>query len=217
MLMRIILVRHYKTLCNVSDEIMGWGDAPRAKDWEGDLAYVDTVLRQRRVQIDAIHCSCLERARQTAMYYARRRGISLIRDSAQLNEINYGTELVRKSKAWVAENLPLHKKDPDKDPDFVYPNGESFRQMQARSVKYILSLADRYQNNAILVIAHAGVIRGLVCHVLKLDYASSLNAAVPHKYIGDFQLTNGTTVSYDELGMPSGFVEEGNVSIATAL
>lgn len=130
----------------------------------------------------------------------------MVHDSAQLNEVNYGSALFRKSKTWVVENMPLHKRDLD----FVYPNGESFRQMQARSVGYILSLAVNQQDNVILVVAHAGVIRGLVCHFLKLDYASNLNARIPHTYIGDFQLTNGTAVSYEELGEASGIVKEGH-------
>jgi len=203
---RVIVVRHYRTLCNVSDEIMGWGDAPRARDWESDLAFIDNLLDQSQIQVDAIYSSYLERARQTAMYYAKSRGAHLIiRDTAQLNEINYGTALFRKSKAWVAKNIPWHKKDPN----LVYPKGESFRQMQARSVEYILSQEDDNQNKTILVVAHAGVIRGLVSYMLNLDFATNLSRKVSHRYIGDFQIEGGVCVRYDELGELSGFIRDG--------
>lgn len=203
--MRTIVVRHYKTLVNVWDQIMGWGDSPRAKGWERDLVYVDEVLRKKNIRLDAVHSSFLERARQTAMYHAKSRGINIIYDSAQLNEIDYGPELFRKEKTWVAQNIPKHKKDPD----FIYPKGESFRQMQERSVNHILSLAEHFRDKTILVVVHAGVIRGLICHFLGLDLASNLTRKIYHRYVGDFHIEEGTCVRYEELGAKSGFVKAG--------
>ena len=206
--MRVIVVRHYKTLGNASNQILGWGDSPRAKDWMRDLSYVDARLRACGVRVDAVFSSFLERARQTAMYYARRRGILLVRDNPALNEVNYGT-LYRKDKDWVKENVPQHKQDPD----FVYPMGESFRQMQARSVRYLLSLEERFRDKTLLVVVHAGVVRGFVCHFLGLDYAVHLKQKITHRYIGDFRIEEGACVAYDELGEPSGFVAQGVVEL----
>ena len=42
--MRVIVVRHYKTLLNASDQILGWGDAPRVAGWRADVAMVDEAL-----------------------------------------------------------------------------------------------------------------------------------------------------------------------------
>lgn len=207
--MRIILVRHYKTLINDSDQIMGWGDAPRAQDWEADLAFVDKMLVERQVQIDAIYSSILERARQTARYFARSRRIHLIHDTPALNEVNYGI-LYRKPKSWVTENIPQYKTDPD----FVYPGGESFRQMQRRSLDFLLSIAPRYRDRTILCVVHAGVIRGIVCYFLGLDLAANLKRKVSHRYIGDLQLENGSCIHYDELGSLSGFILDGVVNIS---
>ena len=207
--MRLILVRHYKTLINVSNQIMGWGDAPRAGNWEKDLAFVDETLRERGIHIDEVHSSYLERARRTAMYYAKSRGIHLIRDSEQINEINYGPILYKKSKAWVAKHFPLHKKDPD----FVYPNGESFRQMQARSVGYVKAIEGSRRRQCVLLVVHAGVIRGLVCHLLGLSYTPNLARKISHRYLGDFHIENGVALRYNELGKPSGFVNDGVIKI----
>ena len=167
--MRAIVVRHYKTLINASDLIMGWGDSPRVEDWEKDLAWVNKRLEELGIAIDRVYSSDLERARQTAMYYARQRGIHLIRDAAELKEINYGT-LFKKSKKWVARNIPQYKTDPD----FVFPKGESFRQMQERSVNFLLSRIPHHGDETVLVVVHAGVIRGLICHFLGLDYTANL-------------------------------------------
>ncbi len=202
--MRVILVRHYKTLINASERIMGWGDAPRVSDWERDLADVHRVLVDRDIGIDAVYSSFLERARQTAMYYAGRRDIRIIHDAEELNEVNYGT-LYRKSKHWVAEHIPEYKTDAD----FVFPGGESFRQMQARSLRYIESLEQRHVGQTLLVVVHAGVIRGLICHFLGLDFGSNLKQKISHRYIGDLLIRDGLCVSYDELGRHSGFVKSG--------
>lgn len=207
-IMRAIVVRHYKTLINASGQIMGWGDAPRVKDWEADLAYVDGILNERGIQFSAIYTSFLERARQTGMFYARKRGIPLVRDTLALNEINYGS-LYRKSKSWVEKHIPLHKKDPD----FVYPEGESFRQMQTRSIGFLQFLTGKYGNETVLIVVHAGVIRGFVSHYLGLPYAENLKRKICHRYIGDFLLEGGHCLRYNELGEPSGFVRDRIISL----
>ncbi|MEN8175664.1 MAG: histidine phosphatase family protein [Pseudomonadota bacterium] len=206
--MRLIVIRHYKTLINASQQIMGWGDAPRAQDWEPDLFYVDELLEKKKVVFDAVYTSFLERARQTGMFFARTRGIHCIHDHAELNEVNYGT-LFKKSKKWVEKHIPEYKKDPD----FVFPQGESFRQMQQRSVAFISSLAGKHPNKTLLVVAHAGVIRGLVSHFVGLPYVENLKRKITHRYIGDFQFEGPSCVRYDELGKPSGFVNSGPVAV----
>ncbi len=200
--MRAIVVRHYKTLLNASNQILGWGDAPRAKDWGDDIAYVYGRLRELEISFDRVYSSNLERARRTAMHYARSYGILYVHDAPELNEVNYGA-LYKKSKQWVTKNIPQHKKDPD----FVYPEGESFRQMQQRSVDFLLSQNAFYPDSTALVVVHAGVIRGFISHLLGLDYARQLKQKVSHRYIGDFTLDrDGTCSRYDELGKKSGFV-----------
>jgi broad specificity phosphatase PhoE len=169
--MRAIITRHYKTIINASDQILGWGDSPRDKGWRADVELL---------------------------------GIHLIHDTPALNEVNYG-KLYKKKKKWVAEHYPRHKKDPD----LVYPKGESFRQMQQRSVSYISSLAKTHPQQTVLVVVHAGVIRGLVSHFLGLNYADNLSHRISHRYIGDFVFDEESCVRYDELGKLSGFVRDG--------
>ena len=206
--MRAIITRHYKTIINASDQILGWGDSPRDKGWRADVEFVGEQLQEHEINFDAVHSSDLERARQTAMFHARRLGILLIHDTPALNEVNYG-KLYKKKKKWVAEHYPRHKKDPD----LVYPEGESFRQMQQRSVSYLSALAQRHPQQTVLIVVHAGVIRGLVSHFLGLNYADNLKHKISHRYIGDFLFEGASCVRYDELGKPSGFVREGVIEI----
>ncbi|MEA3410110.1 MAG: histidine phosphatase family protein [Pseudomonadota bacterium] len=201
---RAIVIRHYKTLFNATQTIMGWQDAPGAEGWREDAERIDAVLRERVGCIDAVCTSSLERARNTAMYFAREFGLSTVHEADELKEVNYGA-LYGKKKHWVAAHIPQHKIDPD----FVYPDGESFRQMQDRSVRYFRTLAKRYPGQTVLVVVHAGVIRGLVSECAGLDYAANLKRKVSHQYIGDFKLLGDTCIRYDELGKPSGFVRDG--------
>ena len=206
--MRIILIRHYKTQTNEDGRILGWGDSPPCKNWKTDFNFVDALLTEQGVNFDAVYSSDLERSRQTAKLHARVLGISTVNSSAELNEVNYG-KLQQKRKSSVAAKYPQHKKDPD----MVYPGGESFRQMQRRSVRYLSKLAKAHPKQSALVVAHAGVIRGLICHFLELEYADNLERRIPFRYIGDFLFNGKHCVRYKELGRPSGFVRDRVIKI----
>ncbi|PID42542.1 MAG: hypothetical protein CSB48_10020 [Proteobacteria bacterium] len=205
--MRVIVVRHYKTRFNKSNKIMGWGNSPPAKDWMRDLIYVKKKLKQNDLCISAIYTSNLERAKRTGDFFSQHLGLGKnpVSHSAELNEINYGT-LFEKDKSWVEKMIPRHKKDPD----FVYPEGESFRQMQHRSVRFIDSLAKEHENDTVLVVVHAGIIRGFVSHYLDLPYAPCLKMKTSHRYIGDYRFKGKANrfVQYTELGQPSQFVRD---------
>ncbi len=206
--MRLILTRHYKTRTNEDGRILGWGDSPPGEEWKADIDYVDSQLQSQGLKFDAIYSSYLARARQTAIIHAVRYRIDVVTSAAELNEVNYG-KLQQLKKSSVGELYPLHKIDPD----MVYPDGESFRQMQHRSVAFVSSLASSCPQSTILIVSHAGVIRGLISHFLELEYAPNLKHRVAFRYIGDFLFEGGDCVRYDELGEPSGFVSEGVIKI----
>ncbi len=209
--MRLILIRHYKTQFNVSGQIMGWGDSPQADEWLEDMLFVEQVLQHHGIHPDSIYSSALERSRQTAAHFSAKLGITEIRSARELNEINYGS-LFQKSKKWVKEHYPRHKKDPD----FVYPQGESFRQLQVRCVSFIHSMTKTYAGQTILCVAHAGVVRALISHFLELDYAAQLERKVSHRYVGVLCFDDDRCTAYDEWGMPSGFISEGEVALPYA-
>ena len=206
--MRIILIRHFKTQTNEDGRILGWDDSPPCQDWRTDFDYVDALLTEQGVNFDAVYSSDLERSRQTAKLHARVLGITSVKSSAELNELNYG-EFQQKRKSWVVANSPQHKKNPD----MVYPGGESFRQMQQRSVRYLSSLVEAHPKQSALVVAHAGVIRGLISHFLGLEYADNLARRIPFRYIGDFLFKGQDCVRYRELGKYSGFVRDRVIKI----
>jgi broad specificity phosphatase PhoE len=142
------------------------------------------------------------------MTYAEALGGPEVIAVPELKEINYG-KLQTKDKSWVYREFPRHKKDPD----LVYPDGESFRQMQQRSIRFISSLAVTHPRQTVLIVSHAGVIRGVISGYLGLEYAASLKQKIPFRYIGDFLFTGENCTRYDELGKPSGFVRADGLEI----
>ena len=206
--MRVILTRHYQTQSNAEGRILGWGNSQPYHDWKDNVDFIDTRLHENGINFDAIYSSDLERARKTAKIYAGSFGIPDVIAIPELNEINYG-KLQAKKKSWVTGHYPQHKKDPD----LVYPDGESFRQMQQRSVEYLSSLLAAHPRQTILIVSHAGVIRGLVSHFVGLEYTDSLKHSISFRYIGDFLFNGNNCVRYDELGKPSGFVRDGVIEI----
>jgi broad specificity phosphatase PhoE len=206
--MRIILVRHYKTLFNVSGQIMGWGDSPKAENWLEDLLFVETVLTARGVLPDIVYSSALGRARHTGDYFAEKFELRTAHHRQQLNEINYGI-LTEKSKKWVTQHFPEHKTDAD----FVYPQGESFNSMQSRAVGFVDHLLESPQRGTTLCVVHAGVIRALVSHYLKLNFGAQLKRRISHRFIGVLDFDSSNCCTYEEWGEPSGFIVDGVVAL----
>ena len=187
---------------------MGWSDAPPEDDFAEDLYFVEDILLVSKYNFDAVWSSKLERADRTAKFFAKLNHISTHKKTDELNEINYGL-LTNKRKKWAEKHFPRHKIDPD----FVYPKGESFRQMQSRCIGYIEKHKTKDNNDTVLLVVHAGVIRGLVCHYLQLPYAENLKRRIGHRYIGVLDLKNDGSITYDEIGESSDFVSENILTI----
>lgn len=206
-MMRVIVSRHFKTLNNVRHRIIGWHDSPPAKDWQDDLIHNAKIMRDSGMRFDRIIASALKRAYETARWYAARiemHGSGEVLCAPEMNEVNYG-DLSLLSKRWVAEHCVQYKTDPD----YIFPGGESFQQMRSRSVDFLRSLECDSLGQTLLLVVHAGVIRGLITHFLDLPYAPNLRRKISHRYLGDFRIKDGQCIQYQEFGEPSGFVLEG--------
>jgi len=199
---RLILVRHYKTAFNVSGHIIGWGDSEPVAESAEDLDFIAATLAAHAWQPDRVVSSALGRAQRSAKHFADRFGLEVALATPALNEINYGA-LQARPKQWVLEHYPQYKTDPD----FVFPEGESFHQMQRRCSDFLQTLPGSGESANILCVAHAGVIRAAVSHFLGLDLAEQLRHRISHRYIGVLDFSADGSVAYDEWGTPSGFID----------
>ena len=111
----------------------------------------------------AVYASPLERAKETAAPIAKRLGLRVATDKGLL-ECDFGD--------WTGGKLKQLAKTPEwktvqRYPSgFRFPNGESFREMQARIVDALKRLADKHAGETIVCVSHADPIKAAVADAL---------------------------------------------------
>lgn len=114
-------------------------------------------------RVDAIYCSPLERARETAAPIGKATGIRPKVDKGLL-ECDFGD--------WTGAELKKLMKLPEwrtvqKAPStFRFPNGESFTEMQVRMVTTIDRLREQHPGGVIVCVSHADTIKAAMAHAL---------------------------------------------------
>lgn len=111
----------------------------------------------------AVYASPLERARETAAPIAKRLGLRVVADKGLL-ECDFGDWTGGKLKALA--KTPEWKTVQRYPSGFRFPNGESFREMQARIVDALKRLADQHPGETIVCVSHADPIKAAVADAL---------------------------------------------------
>ena len=163
---RLLLVRHGDTELNSAERYWGHTDVELSA---AGLRQAER-LRDRLAteKINAIYSSDLLRASVTAKIIASRHQLDVI-TCAELQEINFGDvegltfdEISRLypevTKLWVERSLKLE-----------YPGGESLDQFNNRVSKFQDRLEKHAAEETILIVAHSGVLRTLVCQLLGIE------------------------------------------------
>ena len=163
---RILLVRHGET--ELQSSLRYWGKTDVALGPIG--LHQAEQLRDRLAmeRIDFIYSSELKRATDTADIIAARHNLKVI-TCPELREIDFG-------KLEGMEFNEIHSQFPEvekmwlaRDPALVYPDGESLTDFENRVMTFETRLKNHRANDTILIIAHAGVLRTLICQLLGLE------------------------------------------------
>ncbi|MEN9516227.1 MAG: hypothetical protein RLZZ159_93 [Actinomycetota bacterium] len=120
------------------------------------------------LQVHRILVSPLDRCLQTVEPYLASSGKRCYFEESFV-EMNYGDwsgrklKELRKAKDW--------KKVQSRPSEFIFPNGESFRNAQRRVHKQMEALAKKYPRKSILIVSHGDIIKLAICASLsmKLD------------------------------------------------
>jgi alpha-ribazole phosphatase len=172
----IYLMRHGETASDGVKRYIGQTDLPLSPlgRQQGE------VWRRyfRNIPLTAVYASDLSRTRETAAIVAADRDIPLIVEP-DLREIHMGS--------W--ENLAfetLRKQDPEAFRErgeqidtYRPPGGESFRDLQRRAVAAFKRAVDRTPGS-LLIVAHAGVNRVILCHILAMPLRHIFRLAQDH-------------------------------------
>jgi probable phosphoglycerate mutase len=117
--------------------------------------------RLATLPIDAIYCSPLERARETAGPLAAKLGLA-VQNAEEFNEIDVGVWTNR--TVAELENVPEWQQWNSFRSGAVAPGGESMVAVQARAVAKVREL--RTQHSFVTIFTHADIIRAVLAHFL---------------------------------------------------
>jgi len=157
---RLHFVRHLR--CGAAGRLLGRDDPPLPVDTDARL------LREylARLRVERVLCSPLRRARETLALIAPTHW-PVAETRADLREVDFGEWEGRA----VADLLQSGDRRIDAwarfDPDFAFPGGEALGDFLRR----VQRIADECVDGApgdLCVVAHGGVIRAMLCHLLDL-------------------------------------------------
>jgi probable phosphomutase (TIGR03848 family) len=114
-------------------------------------------------KIDAIYASPLERTRETAGFIAKAVGMKVKLDKGLL-EADIGDWTGQELK--VVSKLPEWKAVHSYPSGFRFPGGESFVEMQTRTVSALDRLRRAHPGETIVAVSHADTIKAAVAHAL---------------------------------------------------
>lgn len=164
---RLLLVRHGETTWNADLRYQGQQDIPLSeRGWQ----QVEALARRLRgVTIDAAYASDLRRAADTAEIICRGRDLAVVRLPA-LREACYGA-WEGLTYAQVVARWPEIVRQRRVDPAGARPpGGETLGEVQARALAALGEIERAHPPKATLLIAaHGGVLRALLCAFLRLD------------------------------------------------
>ncbi len=160
------MVRHGETEGNSA--LRYWGKSDVKLSIQG-LAQAER-LRDRLTceRIDAIYSSDLVRAKVTADTIASEHGLPVI-SCPELREVNFG-ELEGLTFEEISQKYPeVAKLWIERSPRLEYPGGESRDEFSRRVACFRKRLEKHATTDSVLVVAHSGVLRTLICHLLNCE------------------------------------------------
>jgi alpha-ribazole phosphatase len=161
----VYLVRHARTDAADSRRFIGQSDQPLGpRGRESARLLADRLLR---IPFDAIYTSDLERCLLVGRLVGEATDLP-VHEDARLREIDVGL-WDGLSPDEAEERYPENHREREHDlVHYRFPGGESFAELQQRSISAFNDILATNGQDRLLVITHKGVKRVLLCHLLGL-------------------------------------------------
>jgi alpha-ribazole phosphatase len=165
-LSRLLLVRHGNTKLNNAKRF--WGKTDVELSNQGIRQAEKLRDRLATEKINAIYASTLSRARVTAEIIAAKHHLE-ITTRTELSEINFGWlegltfEEIGKLHPEMTAVLSKWSMRPK------FPGGESLDELDKRVQMFLKQLKNHKPKDTILIVAHAGTLRLMICNLLGID------------------------------------------------
>jgi len=162
-MIKLILVRHGETFHNRNNVIQGHGPGhltPKGFNQARKLA-----LYLKKIRIDKIYVSDLQRAVQTAAEIIKYHPNAKVEYDDRIRERNYGVFEGKKGlalhKSVLKSGLPrIH---------FKPTNGESWMEVYKRARKFLNQAIKKEDGKTILIVSHGGIVRNAIVSLLHDD------------------------------------------------
>jgi broad specificity phosphatase PhoE len=164
--MQLLLVRHGESVGNVTRQLQR-KDEPlteRGRRQAGELA----AFLVDRPDLRVVYTSPLSRAIETATIIGAAIGLRPI-PLPGLAEIDVGEAAGYTFDEWSARDPEAAQQWRDEGLDFVWPGGESGRQLAARTAAEIdrIISTHRLDRGAVVVVSHGGALAWIIAHLLR--------------------------------------------------
>ncbi len=162
---RLLLVRHGET--EGQSSLRFWGRTDVALDRQGELQAEKLKARLADEAIESIYSSPLKRAQQTASIIVAEREKTVLL-CPELREIDFG-DMEGLNFGEIQERFPqVAALWSQRSARLVYPGGESLTSMERRVARFAARLETDQPAGTVLIVAHAGILRSLICRLLGL-------------------------------------------------
>ncbi len=164
--MKLLLVRHGSTELNSARMFMGHSDVELSTAGYHQVEQLRDRLAGEK--IDLIYSSDLKRALTTAEAISTKHKADII-PCPELREINYG-RLERLTFDEISRSYPeIAQQLLDRSAELNFPGGERFAEFKERVAGFVSRLKTHASEQTILVMAHAGPLRLMICYLLGID------------------------------------------------
>jgi len=159
-------VRHGDTELNSAERYWGQSDVKLSAS---GLRQAERLRHRLAAEkIDAIYSSNLSRASATAEVIASKHQLEVI-VCAELSEINFG-KFEGLTFAEISQLYPeIAKLWVERSPSLEFPGGEKLAEFDKRIGKFMSRLKKHSPEETILIVAHAGTLRVLLCRLLGIE------------------------------------------------
>jgi len=167
---RLLIARHGETEANAEGRYMGHSDSPLTP---GGLEQVNRLAeRLAKTSMDVLYASDLPRAAQTAQMIGDRCGLS-VRLDERLRERDIGILQGLTDEEARAEHPDVFRRLDSLSIDYAIPGGESASAFRARLASFLEDFTTSEDGGRVLLVAHGGVARCLLWHLLDIPYRAS--------------------------------------------
>ena len=187
--MILVAIRHGETEGNASRLYVGQTESPLSAQGVAQAAALGERLKH--ISLDAVYSSDLSRAADTAAAVAGHHSLDPTFDE-RLRERHYGvlegggyeTE-ARERFSEVCDGLETAS------PAYAIPDGESAEQVRGRLSQFLNEIRAKHTGETVVAVAHGGVIRILLWHLLELPYPAAQYSRCENTSVSVFRFFRG--------------------------